>query len=109
MRASRFDGTVGRTLADSEAWFDEAPHPGENAPNVVVVLLDDTGDDVGTLSVAVDDTTLPLSSRTVAYTVPAAFCPSVLISTTPSRRSHVGQIDDRSVTVVTPLGVDVGL
>jgi arylsulfatase len=43
MRASRFDGTVGRTLADSEAWFDEAPHPGENAPNVVVVLLDDTG------------------------------------------------------------------
>ncbi|MEY2959964.1 MAG: putative arylsulfatase, partial [Actinomycetota bacterium] len=34
---------VGRTLAESEAHFDEAPHPGDEAPNVVVVLLDDTG------------------------------------------------------------------
>ena len=34
---------VGRTLADSEAWFDEPPHPGGGAPNVVVILLDDTG------------------------------------------------------------------
>ena len=42
-RASRFEGTIGRTLADSEAWFDEPPHPGADAPNVVVVLLDDTG------------------------------------------------------------------
>jgi arylsulfatase len=47
-RASRFAqpgfrGTIGRTLADSEAWFDEPPHPGPEAPNVVVVLLDDTG------------------------------------------------------------------
>lgn len=42
-RPSRFEGTIGRTLADSEAWFDEPPHPGESAPNVVMVLLDDTG------------------------------------------------------------------
>ncbi len=42
-RPSRFEGTIGRTLADSEAWFDEPPHPGTGAPNVVVVLLDDTG------------------------------------------------------------------
>ncbi len=42
-RASRFEGTIGRTVADSEAWFDEPPHPGADAPNVVVVLLDDTG------------------------------------------------------------------
>ena len=42
-RQSRFDGTIGRTLADSQAWFDEPPHPGADAPNVVVVLLDDTG------------------------------------------------------------------
>lgn len=42
-RASRFEGKIGRTLADSRAWFDEAPHPGADAPNVVVVLLDDTG------------------------------------------------------------------
>ena len=42
-RQSRFDGIIGRTLADSQAWFDEPPHPGADAPNVVVVLLDDTG------------------------------------------------------------------
>jgi arylsulfatase A-like enzyme len=42
-RASRFEGTIGRTLADSEAWYDEPPHPGAEAPNVVLVLLDDTG------------------------------------------------------------------
>ena len=42
-RAERFEGRIGRTLADSEPWFDEPPHPGESAPNVVVVLLDDTG------------------------------------------------------------------
>lgn len=42
-RQSRFEGTIGRTLADSQVWFDEPPHPGADAPNVVVVLLDDTG------------------------------------------------------------------
>ncbi len=42
-RPSRFEGRIGRTVADSEAWFDEPPHPGDRAPNVVVVLLDDTG------------------------------------------------------------------
>ncbi|MEE3064975.1 MAG: arylsulfatase [Actinomycetota bacterium] len=42
-RASRFEGTIGRTVADSQPWFDEPPHPGVDAPNVVVVLLDDTG------------------------------------------------------------------
>lgn len=42
-RPSRFEGTIGRTVAESEAWFDEPPHPGSDAPNVVLVLLDDTG------------------------------------------------------------------
>ena len=42
-RASRFEGTIGATLEESGAWFDEPPHPGPDAPNVVVVLLDDTG------------------------------------------------------------------
>jgi len=42
-RPSRFEGTIGTTVADSEAWFDEPPHPGTDAPNVVLVLLDDTG------------------------------------------------------------------
>jgi arylsulfatase A-like enzyme len=34
---------IGRTLAESEAWFDQPPHPGDAAPNVVMILLDDTG------------------------------------------------------------------
>ena len=42
-RAARFEGTIGRTVAESQPWFDEPPHPGVGAPNVVVVLLDDTG------------------------------------------------------------------
>ncbi|QGG94326.1 sulfatase-like hydrolase/transferase [Actinomarinicola tropica] len=42
-RPSRFEGRIGRTLADSEPWFDEPPHPRDGAPDVVVVLLDDTG------------------------------------------------------------------
>ncbi|MCB1028480.1 MAG: sulfatase-like hydrolase/transferase, partial [Microthrixaceae bacterium] len=42
-RPSRFEGRIGRTVADSEPYFDEGAEPSENAPNVVVVLLDDTG------------------------------------------------------------------
>lgn len=42
-RPSKFEGTIGKTVAESEAWFDEPPHPGSGAPNVVIVLLDDTG------------------------------------------------------------------
>ncbi|MCB0966136.1 MAG: arylsulfatase [Ilumatobacter sp.] len=38
-----FEGTIGRTLAESTPSFTEPPHPGERAPNIVVVLLDDTG------------------------------------------------------------------
>ena len=40
---TEFKGTIGRTLADSEPDYMEPPHPGEAAPNVVIVLLDDTG------------------------------------------------------------------
>jgi arylsulfatase len=43
MRAERFEGRIGRTLAESVPWFDEQPHPGTDAPNIVVVVLDDTG------------------------------------------------------------------
>ncbi|MFP5322872.1 MAG: arylsulfatase [Acidimicrobiia bacterium] len=43
MRGERFHGRIGRTVSESEAWFDEPPHPGEGSPDVVVVLLDDTG------------------------------------------------------------------
>ncbi|MDG2219012.1 MAG: arylsulfatase, partial [Acidimicrobiales bacterium] len=38
-----FKGTIGPTLAESEPHFVEPPHPGDDAPNVVIVLLDDTG------------------------------------------------------------------
>ncbi|MEM7271907.1 MAG: arylsulfatase [Actinomycetota bacterium] len=38
-----FEGRIGRTLADSEPAFETPAHPGEDAPNVVIVLLDDTG------------------------------------------------------------------
>lgn len=34
---------IGRTLADSEPYFDEPPHAPADAPDVVVILLDDTG------------------------------------------------------------------
>jgi len=43
MRAEQFDGRICPTVAESEPWFDEPPHPGEGAPDVVIVLLDDTG------------------------------------------------------------------
>jgi hypothetical protein len=37
-----FKGTIGRTLAEFEPHFVEPPHPGEDPPNLIV-LLDDTG------------------------------------------------------------------
>jgi arylsulfatase len=39
----RFDGIIARTEAESTPWWPTPPHPGEDAPNVVVILLDDTG------------------------------------------------------------------
>lgn len=41
--AAGFRGRIGRTVADSEPWFDDPAHPDDGAPNVVIVLLDDTG------------------------------------------------------------------
>jgi len=38
-----FNGTIGRTLAESTPSFDMPPHPGEDAPNVVIILFDDLG------------------------------------------------------------------
>ncbi len=42
-RHTQFEGRIGRTVGESEPRFEEPPHPGEDAPNVVIVLLDDTG------------------------------------------------------------------
>ena len=38
-----FEGHIGRTQAESTPWWPTPAHPGEQAPNVIVVLLDDTG------------------------------------------------------------------
>jgi arylsulfatase len=41
--SERFEGTIGRTQAESTPWWPTPAHPGEDAPDVVLVLLDDTG------------------------------------------------------------------
>ena len=38
-----FKGRIGRTLDESEPHFPVRPHPDDGAPNVVLVLMDDTG------------------------------------------------------------------
>ena len=38
-----WQGTIGRTVAESTPHWPEPSHPGEDAPNVVVVLFDDLG------------------------------------------------------------------
>jgi arylsulfatase len=38
-----FEGKIERYVKDSEPWFATPAHPGDDAPNVVFVLLDDTG------------------------------------------------------------------
>ncbi len=38
-----FGGTIGRTVADSESWWPPAPSPPGASPNVVMIVLDDTG------------------------------------------------------------------
>ena len=38
-----FPGTINRTVADSTPWWPEPVLPPDGAPNVVVILLDDTG------------------------------------------------------------------
>jgi arylsulfatase len=38
-----FGGRIGRTVAESEPWWPDPVHPGEDAPNVLVILFDDLG------------------------------------------------------------------
>jgi arylsulfatase len=42
-RSEPFEGVVDRTQATSTPWWPEPTHPGADAPDVVLVLLDDTG------------------------------------------------------------------
>ncbi|MEO1192383.1 MAG: arylsulfatase [Pseudomonadota bacterium] len=39
----RFEGRIGRTVEDSEPWWPKPERPAEGTPNVIVILLDDTG------------------------------------------------------------------
>jgi arylsulfatase A-like enzyme len=41
--AKRFEGTIGRTFDDSEAWWPPRERAPDGAPNIVMVLLDDVG------------------------------------------------------------------
>ncbi len=41
--SDKFEGKIGRTLADSEPWWPDPPRPPGDAPNVVMIVLDDTG------------------------------------------------------------------
>ena len=43
MSTNGFGGVIGRTTAESTPWFPERPQPPEGAPNVVYIVLDDTG------------------------------------------------------------------
>ena len=43
LRNETFTGTIGTTVAESTPSFEVIAHPGEEAPNVVVVVLDDLG------------------------------------------------------------------
>ncbi len=38
-----FGGRIGRTVADSEPWWPAPPAPPKAAPNIVLIVLDDTG------------------------------------------------------------------
>ena len=43
MATNGFGGVIGRTIDESTPWFPERPEPPEGAPNVVYIVLDDTG------------------------------------------------------------------
>jgi arylsulfatase len=42
-RRGEFEGTIGPTVAESVPWWPTRPHPGEDAPDVIVILIDDLG------------------------------------------------------------------
>ena len=40
---TEFEGVIGKTLADSEPWWPPPPAPPKDSPNIVAIVLDDTG------------------------------------------------------------------
>ena len=43
MTEPRFEGRIGRTVADSKPWWPQPPRPQAGTPNVVIVVFDDVG------------------------------------------------------------------
>ena len=43
MTFEKFEGVIGKTYEESTPWWPEIKQPDEGSPNVVVILLDDTG------------------------------------------------------------------
>ena len=43
MANEQFKGRIGPTVTESKPWWPDLPQPREGAPNVVVILFDDTG------------------------------------------------------------------
>ncbi|MBL8381986.1 MAG: arylsulfatase [Burkholderiales bacterium] len=43
MSEERFEGVIGRTVAESTPWWPAVPRPRAGAPNVVIVVFDDVG------------------------------------------------------------------
>ena len=39
----KFEGVIGRTYEESTPWWPEIKQPPEESPNIVVLVLDDTG------------------------------------------------------------------
>ena len=42
-RYEPFEGVIGKTVSESTPWWPTPAHPGEDAPNVIVILIDDLG------------------------------------------------------------------
>jgi len=38
-----FEGTIGDTVAESAPWWPTPSHPHDDAPNILVILIDDLG------------------------------------------------------------------
>jgi arylsulfatase len=43
LSTDEFGGVIGRTTRESTPWYPERPQPPEGAPNVIYIVLDDTG------------------------------------------------------------------
>src|SRR5207244_10285455 len=43
MASEQFKGRIGPTVTESKPWWPDLPQPRDGAPNVVVILFDDTG------------------------------------------------------------------